>query len=129
MKHFSQWWKRNVRSGYAFAEGSALHGRSPEKHWVKESRRILFWSVVVPTVATVGVLPTLGTSLLLFGGYPLSAYRAYKHTRSRGRSIEDALAYSVSCTLGRWPELQGYAKYHWGKLIGKRSKLIEYKAP
>jgi glycosyltransferase involved in cell wall biosynthesis len=129
MTRFSQWWKRNVRSGYAFAEGSAMHGGSPDRHWVKESRRILFWGVVVPAVATVGALPTLGTSLLLFGGYPISAYRAYKHTRERGRSMEDAIAYSVSCTLGRWPELQGFAKYHWGKLRGKRSKIIEYKNP
>lgn len=127
MTQFSQWWKRNVRSGYAFAEGSALHGKSPEKHWVKESRRILFWGAVVPTVATLGAVPTLGTSLLLLGGYPLSAYRAYKHTRSRGRSVEDSIVYSVSCTLGRWAELQGFARYHWGQLTGKRSKLIEYK--
>ena len=127
MTRFSQWWKRNVRSGYAFAEGSALHGNSPEKNWVKESRRILFWGVLVPTVATVGAVPTLGGSLLLFGGYPLSAYRAYKHTRGRGRSMEDSLAYAVSCTLGRLPELHGFAKYHWGVLRGKKSKLIEYK--
>ncbi len=27
MMHFGQWWKRNVRAGYAYAQGAALHGR------------------------------------------------------------------------------------------------------
>jgi GT2 family glycosyltransferase len=127
MTRFSQWWKRNVRSGYAYAEGSALHGSSPERHWVKESRRIVLWGAVVPAVATLGVLPSLGTSLLLLGGYPVTAVRAYRDTRRRGRSIEDSAAYAVSCTLGRLPELQGLVKYHWGALTGRRSKIIEYK--
>jgi GT2 family glycosyltransferase len=128
IKHFSQWWKRNVRSGYAFAEGSAMHGSSPERHWVRESRRILFWGAAVPALATIGALPTLGTSLLLLGGYPLSAYRAFKDTRKRGRTVEDSLAYAVSCTLARAPELQGFLKYHLGKMTGKRSTIIEYKS-
>jgi GT2 family glycosyltransferase len=127
MTQFSQWWKRSMRAGYAFAEGASIHGDAPEKHWVKETRRIVLWGAVVPAVATAGVLPTLGASLLLFGAYPLSTYRAYKDTRDRGRSVEDSAAYAVACTVARAPELQGFAKYHWGKLRGKRSKLIEYK--
>ena len=33
---FSQWWRRSVRSGYAFALGAELHGAPPERHWVWE---------------------------------------------------------------------------------------------
>ncbi|MCA1993210.1 MAG: glycosyltransferase, partial [Coleofasciculus sp. S288] len=42
MTHFSQWWKRTLRAGHAYAEGAWLHGRSSERHWVKESRSIWF---------------------------------------------------------------------------------------
>ena len=30
MLQFRQWWYRNVRSGYAYAAGSSLHGAAPE---------------------------------------------------------------------------------------------------
>ncbi len=36
MNRFSQWWKRSVRAGYAFAEGAAIHGAPPVGHWVEE---------------------------------------------------------------------------------------------
>ncbi|MCP2732664.1 hypothetical protein NJ959_29980, partial [Symplocastrum sp. BBK-W-15] len=29
MMKFSQWWKRSIRSGWAIAEGVAIHGKSP----------------------------------------------------------------------------------------------------
>ena len=36
MLHFGQWWRRQLRSGYAFAQGAHLHGDLPERHWVWE---------------------------------------------------------------------------------------------
>jgi GT2 family glycosyltransferase len=33
MTRFSQWWRRSERAGHAFAEGAALHGKSPQRHW------------------------------------------------------------------------------------------------
>ena len=50
MLHFSQWWRRQMRSGYAFAQGAKLHGRAPESHWVWESRRALIWGLGFPIV-------------------------------------------------------------------------------
>ncbi len=41
MSHFSQWWRRALRAGHSFAEGAHRHGGAPERHWVRESRRIL----------------------------------------------------------------------------------------
>src|SRR5262249_34164919 len=37
--HFSQWWRRSMRAGYAFAQGAALHGATPERHFVRQYRR------------------------------------------------------------------------------------------
>ena len=48
MTHFGQWWRRVLRSGYAFAHGAYLHGTSPERHWVWESRRAWIWGVWLP---------------------------------------------------------------------------------
>ena len=38
MRHFSQWWKRTVRSGHAYAEGAWMHRKSQEKPWRREVR-------------------------------------------------------------------------------------------
>lgn len=43
MHRFGQWWARSVRAGHAFAEGAALHGHGPERHYVRETRRALLW--------------------------------------------------------------------------------------
>jgi len=129
MDRFGQWWQRNVRSGHAYAEGAWLHGDEPERHWVRESRRIVFWAGVLPAVAVGGAPVTLGASLSLLWLYPVSFANAYRSTRRRGRSARDALAYGASCTLSKFPELQGWLKYHWGRRRGRRSGLIEYKKP
>jgi len=90
LSRFSQWWKRNVRSGHAFAEGAHMHGAPPERHFVKEERRAWFWGVAVPTLAIGGALPSLGLSTLLLAGYPVSAGRIYRHFRNRGKGLPDA---------------------------------------
>ncbi|WP_236518938.1 glycosyltransferase [Sandaracinus amylolyticus] len=127
MTHVSQWWKRTVRAGHAFAEGAALHGASEQRHWVQETRRIFFWGAVVPGIAVGAAVPTLGASLALLAAYPVSASRIYKSTRARGRSRADSAAYAVSVSVGRFAELQGALKYHLGRARGRRSGLIEYK--
>src|ERR1700730_1276925 len=48
---FGQWWRRHVRSGYAFAQGAYLHGGSSERHWVWETLRALFWGMILPIIS------------------------------------------------------------------------------
>jgi len=127
MTRFSQWWRRNVRSGHAYAEGVAMHGGPPERHWVREYRRALFWAAALPALAVVGALPTLGGSLVLFAAYPLSATRVYRSQRGRGRSRTDAVLSGVFLTLGKFAELQGILKFNWARRRGRRSTIIEYK--
>ncbi|MEQ9079135.1 MAG: glycosyltransferase [Sandaracinaceae bacterium] len=127
MTKFSQWWKRAKRSGHAYAEGAAIHGAPPERHWVIETRRILMWGAALPAAATLGAIPTMGLSLGLLAGYPVSAARVLKHTLDRGRPLEDALPYAVFTTLGKLPEAAGALEYHVNRLRGRRRGLIEYK--
>jgi hypothetical protein len=127
MTQASQWWRRNVRSGHAYAEGVALHGAPPERHFVTPYRRALFWAAAVPALALGAALPTVGASLILLAGYPVSASRTYQHARRKGWAPADALAAGFFVTLGKFPELQGILKFHWGRLRGHRSGLIEYK--
>jgi GT2 family glycosyltransferase len=126
MNHFSQWWKRTVRGGHAFAEGAHIHGRATG-HFVREARRACFWGAVVPFVALAATIPTAGLSLLLFAAYPLTTWRAFTYLRSRGQTTRHALSTAIFLTVGKFAEAQGALKYYWGRLLGHRSGLIEYK--
>lgn len=128
MTRFGQWWQRSVRAGHAYAESAHLHGAEPpEQFRRREHRRIWLWGALLPGVAVGAALPTLGTSLLLLGGYPLSGVRAYRDARARGREPGEAALWGAFCVLGKLPQLQGAARFHWNRLRGRRSGLIEYK--
>ena len=124
---FPQWWRRAVRGGYAYAEGAHLHGAPPERFCVRECRRAWFWGAIVPAVALLGAIPSHGWSLVALGGYPVTMARVFRHFRRRGRSRSDAAVASVFLTLGKFAELQGMLKFHWGRLRGRPSGLIEHK--
>jgi GT2 family glycosyltransferase len=112
MTRFSQWWKRSRRAGYAYAEGAAMHGDSPERHCVRDCRRIGFWGLVVPLLAVVPAWWTRGWSLLLLLGYPVLAVRIYRTGRRRGWSALDARRYAFFTVLAKFPGLLGMLAYH-----------------
>lgn len=126
---FRQWWRRSTRGGYAFAEAAWLHGRGPERYGVAETRRIVLWGLAVPALALGLTPPTAGASLLLLLAYPAQVARVYAATRARGRAPRDAIAYATFTVLGKLPELQGLLRFHVDRLLGRRSRLIEYKGP
>lgn len=127
MTKFSQWWKRSQRAGHAYAEGSWLHGKPPERHWVKESRSIWLWGAIVPLLALGLAWATKGWSLLLLLAYPLLTYRIYRYMRSQNLSSQDAALYAGSCLLGKFAQAQGQLQFHLNRLLGRKQILIEYK--
>ncbi|NEN95680.1 MAG: glycosyltransferase family 2 protein, partial [Moorea sp. SIO3I7] len=103
------------------------HGHTPERHWVKESRSIWFWGLLLPLLVFAIAWLTHGLSLLLLLGYPLMTYRIYRHKSQTGFSSTDALLYSLSCMIGKFPQVQGQIQFHLNRLLGQRSNLVEYK--
>jgi GT2 family glycosyltransferase len=127
MYHWRQWWRRAVRTGYAYAAGAWLHGRGPERLWVHESLSIWFWGLWLPLLAWAGALATRGLSLLLHLGYPALALRIVRRMRRRGYSPRDGLAYALSCVLGKFPQLIGQMRFLRAQWSGQRGCVIEYK--
>lgn len=128
MSSIGQWWRRAVRGGYAYAEGSWIYGRTSEGHWVKESRSIWFWGFALPLLIIVMLLPTNNLSLLLLTLYVLVIGRIYLSLEQRLDRL-DAWLYAIHCVMSKFPQTQGQIKFHLGRLIGKGSSLIEYKSP
>lgn len=127
MTRFGQWWKRSQRAGHAYAEGAYLHGKPPESHWVKETRSNWLWGLIIPGVAIALALPTHGLSLLLLLGYGLMTYKIFRYMKGTGASSGDAWLYALSCVIGKFPNMVGQLQFYRNKLLGQRSRLIEYK--
>ena len=125
---FGQWWKRSLRAGHAYAEGSWLHGHSPERHWLKESRSIWFWGLILPMVALMAAWFTFGMSLLLLLlAYTLLTYRIYQSAHKRKLTASDARLYAVWCMLSKFPQLQGQLQFHLFRILRRQRQLVEYK--
>jgi GT2 family glycosyltransferase len=126
MLHWSQWWRRSVRGGHAYAEVSWLHRHDPDGFWRKESRRIWVWGAGIPLLSLTLLPITQCWSGLLGLLYLLLTLKTYRQTRHRCSSSL-AVSYGLFCTLARFPELQGQLWFHWNRIRGDRSALIEYK--
>jgi GT2 family glycosyltransferase len=127
MTRFSQWWKRAVRCGYAYALGAFMHGAGPERHFVREQRRILLWGFALPLVAAMSAWPTHGWSFFLLLLYPIQVVRVSRHTKRRGISPRDALAYGVACVGAKFPEFLGFCKHIRNRVTARPAQIIEYK--
>ena len=122
--HFSQWWKRVLRGGYGYAQGSELHGRPPERHWVRESRSVWVWGLWVPlvTVALSFAFRWWGLCLLLL--YPLQMIRLALRGK---RSARENWLRAGALVVCKFPEMLGQAKFILDKVRRVQSGLIEYK--
>lgn len=128
MSRFGEWWRRAKRTGHAFAQLAALYGRSEERYFVKDCRRIWLWGLALPVLA-LGLAPlTYGLSvLILICAYGLQFARVYYRGRKRGWRAGDALIFSLFTVLFKFPALFGLLKYHWRQWRGHAFTIIEYR--
>lgn len=124
MTRFGQWWRRNVRNGYVFAESAFLHGRMPERHGVRESRRAWIWGLAIP-LGTLAATASWGAwGLLPLATYPVQIMRLGLRGK---RSVPDNCLWAAFNVLGKFPELAGQIKFQANRMAGRTSRLIEYK--
>lgn len=114
MTRFSQWWRRAVRAGHAFAEGCARHGFD---HWGLETRRALIWGAGLPmAIVLLGLWHPAGWLLAL--AYPAQVIRLAR----RG-----GWAWGLLSVIGKFAEARGALGFYASRLRGQRRGLIEYK--
>jgi GT2 family glycosyltransferase len=124
MTHFGQWWRRGIRSGYAYAQGAYLHGAPPERHYVWETRRAWLLGVWLP-------LACLAAGLA-FGPWRWAAWMIYplhmlqKVIRGSG-SLGVRLRLALFYVLASFPQSWGGIMFMRDRLLGREAHLIEHK--
>lgn len=114
---FSQWWKRTRRAGHAFAEGAALHGAPPERHWITENLRAILWGAMLPLGLTAAAM------LHPYAALGFLIYVAQLLRLSRKMPFDMAL-FTI---IGKFAEAQGALEYYKNRLRGQRRGILEYK--
>jgi GT2 family glycosyltransferase len=123
MTRFGQWWTRAVRCGFAFAEVSRLHWRSPSGIWRRQTARAVFWGGVLPVTIGVGTLfhpAALGGVLVYF-------LQICRIAIARGPTSPQSWTYALFMILAKFAEFQGIVKFYKRQLQRQTATLIEYK--
>lgn len=124
MTRISQWWRRSMRAGHAFAEVAARHAASPFGIWKRNAQRALLWGLVLPGGILLAALAVHPALLLLLLVYPLQVARIAMRL---GPGSRDNWTYAFFAVLGKFPEMQGAARFHLNRLMKRANTLIEYK--
>lgn len=124
---FSQWWKRNIRGGWAIAEGYFMYGKTSEKYMKKEYFSGYFWGLIIPLFIISLILITKGLSLLFLFIYILLTFKIYLNRLNINNNKKEALLYSFWCVLSKFPQFVGQYQYIFTKITKQKAKIIEYK--
>lgn len=131
--HFSQWWQRSVRTGYAYALGAwrstpcaRRTAREAEHLSLRESMSIWFWGAALWSTALALAKPSKGASIALLLAYPALVMRIFLRARGRGLGADNAALYAFFCLLGKFPQLQGQILFLWNQTRKQPTGLIEY---
>lgn len=127
MTQLRQWWKRGVRCGHAYAQGAFMHGNSPQRHWVRETRRAWVWGFLLPLLVFATAWPSHGLSLLVLLLYPAQFLWVYRLARKRPLSANVAAAYALSAVASKFAEMYGIWKFGIRHLRGGEMQLIEHR--
>ena len=119
MDHFGQWWQRQVRGGWAYAQGVALHGQSHDRFRVRQVLSNWGWGLLLPLLTLVLLWPTRGWSLVLLLAYAMLTFRVAAGRLRRGDAPRHAWLYALFTALGKFANAWGQCRYFAYAIVRK----------
>jgi GT2 family glycosyltransferase len=121
--HFSQYWKRAVRSGYGHSRLALSNWKTGAGSWLSDTLRALLYTVllasIIPLSIWFGVWGLMPVALL--------GVQVARIAVRRGASDVRSWKYAAIMTATKLAEAQGIYQMIYDMLIGKTRKIIEYK--
>ena len=130
--HWSQYWRRAIRAGHAYAEVSNLLKNTDTPLWEREAKRNLFHASILCVVALFGIVASLvfGSimpAILSLGFFIAISTRSAWKCRWKSQSTFTLFLYGVHSHFQQIPIAFGQLSYYYLRWQGKRRGLIEYK--
>jgi len=128
----SQYWRRSVRTGYAYAEVSAMYAKTDDPLWLAESRsnvtRGVFWlaAPVLAVLLSLAIGSAIPLAMFLIAGLVLIARTAWR-ARGRVKPLRLLAAYSLHSHLQQVPIFIGQLRFWRARRRGRGEAIIEYK--
>lgn len=127
MTSFRQFYLRNIRAGFAYAERCAMHATKKNPYCVREVASICLWACVIPLLALIFSVLSPLASLLLLAAYPAIVLRIFLKRIKLRCSLRRSFVYSILIPLAKFPQFLGVLRYAASRLSGRRTAIIEYK--
>ena len=137
MHRFSQWWRRQVRTGYSGWDVARRFGGGPDRPFVRSVRSTRLWTLAIPLLATtLGLLIGavfggwigIGTATLILTLLPLQAGRITLRSRRRGMSWAFACSYGALTMVGKFAQLYGQCRYALDLVGGRGARVVAHKS-
>jgi len=111
MQSFGEWWQRAVRSGHSLAEGMYIQAQRGKKAHYKLLGSSVAYGAMLPSAATLLLLPTLGLSLFLLTPHARLWLKVREQRLREGATKDDAAVYATSVVIGKFAEAQGIGRF------------------
>ena len=125
MYRFGQWWIRNKRTGFGYANTLAMHLGDNESADLRRVLRPWLWTIVLPALTGLGLAFWGPTALLVLLMYPAQVVRNALAAQGNWRA---RLERGFFLTLGKFPELVGELQFWKGRRSSAASASFDYKS-
>ncbi|HEX7897793.1 MAG TPA: glycosyltransferase family A protein [Planctomycetota bacterium] len=125
MTRFGQWWRRSVRSGYAYAHVCASGRGWRGRFGLRQSLRVWAWGPGLAAAAAGAAWIRPAAPLLLLAALVFQCARVAAFVSRRGAGPGLAAAYGALWPLSIAAQWLGQLRF----LTRRESRLIEYKTP
>jgi GT2 family glycosyltransferase len=135
MTQFRQWWRREMRGGYAGIDAARRFGL-PQYRRQNRSARVWTLGVVIVAAACGGVAAWAwgwwwgpAAALIVLAMIPVQALRLSMRAARTGLPLSTALAYGSMMMVSKWAQVYGQAKRSLELARGRSARVVEHRGP
>jgi GT2 family glycosyltransferase len=123
---FSQWWKRAVRSGHAYAQGYMLHRKDGLGYYRKPCLQIWLWALFFPVAVVTATLLVSPLFFLFFLAYLAQFVKITLYIHNRLKNLQQSIVYGFFTVIAKFPQLMGQLIFLKRKILKSGYSILEY---
>ena len=127
MTGFGQYWRRSVRSGHAYLELGMRHRDAVGRPWLRMTVSNMAYGLILPVIAIAGAWWHWLIPAVIGVLYVRLVVAMTRSCLRRDYAFKLSSAYALCNTICKIAGAFGAIGFVVGRLVGRRSMLIEYK--